>query len=179
MEHAAQQRHLILATAGKDVAYDDAEVEQALPQRLVVRAVDRLRGILGKEVESLLPVELVGDAHSFILGHLLKEGLVDNLVAGEPGDVAADELAVHADGTACYLILLDLLGRQVLIHLLVEVYMLRTILLILRYTTEQHVVGVDGRTLVADVEKPDGLTPYKVETDVLVKLLVTAAATLL
>jgi hypothetical protein len=59
---------------------------------------------------------------------------VDNLVAREPGDVAANGFAVHADGAAGNLVLLDLLGCQILINLLVEVHMLRTILLILGYT---------------------------------------------
>ena len=67
---------------------------------------------------------------------------MDNLIAREPGDVAADKLGVHADGATGYLVLLDLLGSQVLIDLLVEVDMLRIVLLVLSDAAEQHVVGV-------------------------------------
>ena len=179
VEHAVKQRDLTLATHGKDVADDDVKVEQTLAQRLIVRAVHRLRSVLGKEVESLLAVELVGDVHCLLLGNLLAEGLMDNLIAREPGDVAADELAVHADGATGYLVLLDLLRRQILVNHLVEVDMLGIVLLVLGYAAEQLVVGVDGRALVVDVEKAHGLTPDQVEADVLVELLIAAAATFL
>ena len=66
-------------------------------------------------------------------------------------------------------VLLNLLGCQILINLLVEVHMLRTILLILGYTAEQLVVGVYRGTFVADVEQANGLPPDKVEADVLVE----------
>ena len=86
---------------------------------------------------------------------------MDNLIAGEPGDVAADELTVHADRAAGNLVLLNLLGCQILINLLVEVHMLRIILLILGYTAEQLVVGVYRGTFVADVEQANGQTRLK------------------
>ena len=104
---------------------------------------------------------------------------MDNLIAREPGDVAADKLGVHADGAPGYLVLLDLLGRQVLIDLLVEVDMLGIVLLVLGNAAEQLLVGVDGRALVVDIEKTHGLTPNQVEADVLVQLLIATTATLL
>ena len=57
--------------------------------------------------------------------------------------------------------------------------MLGIVLLVLGYAAEQLVVGVDGRALVVDVEKAHGLTPDQVEADVLVELLIAAAATFL
>ena len=76
-------------------------------------------------------------------------------------------------------VLLNLLGCQILKDLLVEVHMLRTILLIFGYAAEQLVVGVYRGTFVADVEQAHGLSPDKVEANVLVELLVTAAAAFL
>ena len=115
----------------------------------------------------------------FFLGHMHTEGLVDDLIARKPSDVTADELGVHADGSPGYLVLFDLLGRQVLIDLLVEIDMLRMILLILGNAAEQLVVGVDGRTFVIDVEQANSLTPDQIEADVLVELLIAASATFL
>lgn len=53
--------------------------------------------------------------------------------------------------------------------------MLLVVLLIFSDTAEEGVVGVNGRTLIAEIEQADSSAPYEIVMYVLLKLLVIAS----
>lgn len=82
-----------------------------------------------------------------VLLDLLQEGLVDELVAGIPRDVAHNQLAVHADGTSG-----DLELRSIEAGLVG----------ILADAAAEQVVGVKGRSLVLHAHEAQRLAGEKV-----------------
>ena len=97
------------------IVYDDAQVQKTFAHSFTIctidkatKEIDSLFGILGKEFQCLLANKLVGNAFQFFLGGAFYKGLVDNLIARIPCDVARDKLAVHADSLARNSILLGL-----------------------------------------------------------------------
>ena len=106
--------------------------------------------------------------------HRLEKGLMDNLVAGVPGDVARYELAVHADGLARYAVFQGLLAGDALKALVEQVD--ACLFLILGHTTTQHVVRVNRRTLLIQRNHSQGTAIKHVEAAVLKQRLVAAAA---
>ena len=109
--------------------------------------------------------------------HRLEKGLMDNLVAGVPGDVARYELDVHADGLARYAVFQDLLAGDALEALVEQVD--ACILLILGHPTTQHVVRVNRRTLLLLRNHSQGTAVKHVEAAVLKQSLVASATALL
>ena len=176
-KHPAQQRLLISLTMSEDVVDDDSERQQTLCHRLAVCAVDGLWGILAEELKSLLAYQLVLDALHLWLFYLLAQGLVDNLVAGIPGDVARYELAVHADGLARYAVLQGLLAGDALEALVEQVD--ARLFLILSHAATQLIVRVYRGALLLKRDHAQSTAVEHVEAAVLEKSLITAATAFL
>ena len=122
-----------------------------------------------------LPKGRVKEAH--IPPDLLKEGLVDKLIAGIPGDVAADELAVHTDGLARDLELRGLELRQAAEAGLHQV--LTGGIGIGADAAAEQVVGVYRRGFVLQADKTESPAGQEVVVALLDKILVGATETLL
>lgn len=110
-----------------------------------------------------------------ILPNLLKEGLVDKLIAGIPGDVAADNLAVHPDRLSRDLELRGLELRQTAEAGLHQV--LPGGIGILTDAATKQVVGVQRRCFV--LKEPERSAGQEVVVALLEKILVGATETLL
>ncbi|MCI1802062.1 MAG: hypothetical protein LKI65_01730, partial [Prevotella sp.] len=93
---------------------------------------------------NLLPKRRIKTAYAVSGPHL--KGAQDDAVAGEPGDVAADELAVHADGPALDLENPDLLSRHVLEAGIHQVHAMP--FLVIGDTATETIIGVKARNLL-------------------------------
>ena len=124
---------------------------------------------------NLLPKGRIKTADAVPGPHL--KGAQDDAVAGEPGDVAADELAVHADGPALDLENPDLLSRYVLEAGVHQVYSMP--FLVIDNTTAETIIGVKAWNLLRKAHNTEGPARQQVILAFLEELLVTAAETFL
>lgn len=72
----------------KDVVDNDSKCQQTPRHRFAICPIDGLLGVFTEEIKSLLTDQLVRDSLYPAFLHRLAKGLMDNLVAGVPGDVA-------------------------------------------------------------------------------------------
>ena len=120
---------------------------------------------------NLLPKGRIKTADAVPGPHL--KGAQDDAVAGEPGDVAADELAVHADGPALDLENPDLLSGNVPETGVHQVHPM--LILVIGYTAAEAIVGVKARNLLRETHNAEGPAHKQVILAFLEELLVTAA----
>jgi len=120
---------------------------------------------------NLLPKGRIKTADAVPGPHL--KGAQDDAVAGEPGDVAADELAVHADGPALDLENPDLLSRHVPEAGVHQVYSMP--FLVIDNTATETIIGVKARNLLRETHNAEGPAHKQVILAFLEELLVTAA----
>ena len=135
--------------------YDSTEFSETLPDGLGVAPVHGLLRILLQPRLDLLPKRRIQAAH--VLPLLLKEGLVDKLVARIPGNVAADDLAVHPNGLARDLELGGLEARQSAEAGLHQV-LARGVRIVVDAAAKQ-IVGVQRRGLVLHPDKAEKPNP--------------------
>ena len=152
-----------------------AKLSEALQDSLGVAPVHGLLRVLLYPRLGLLPKGRVQAAH--ILPNLLKKGLVDKLIAGIPGDVAADELAVHPDRLAGDLELRGLELRQTAEAGLHQV--LASGIGIVTDAAAKQVVGVYRRGFVLKADKTERPAGQQVVVALLNKVLVGATEALL
>jgi hypothetical protein len=97
------------------------------------------------------------------------KGAQDDAVAGEPGNVAADELAVHADGPALDLENPDLLSRYVLEAGVHQVYSMP--FLVIDNTTAETIIGVKAWNLLRKAHNAEGPAHMLKHTEVYSQLI--------
>lgn len=139
--------------AHQDSVDDTPQFSKALLDGLGVAPVHGLLRVLLQPRLHLLPQRRVQAAH--VLPNLLKEGLVDKLVAGIPGNIAADEFAVHPHRFAGNLELRSLELRQAAEAGLHQV-LTSDVSVVADASTEQ-VIGVQRRGLILQADKSDAL----------------------
>ena len=169
------QKPVLGLHAHQDGVDDTPQFSKALLDGLGVAPVHGLLRVLLQPRLHLLPQRRVQAAH--VLPNLLKEGLVDKLIAGIPGDVAADELAVHPDRLAGDLELRGLELRQTAEAGLHQV--LAGGIGIVTDAAAKQVVGVQRRGFVLKADEPERPAGQEVVVALLDKVLVGATEPLL